>query len=188
MTPAVPTAAQICSVAGLADKAAALLQKNHSPREYMGLLMEKGLFEDAARFLAHSLPKREAVWWAWVCARRSAGEAPSPKIKASLDATERWIAQPTEENRRAAMAAAESADVATPAGCAGVAAFFSTGSIAPPEAPPVPPGPYLTANAVSTAVLVAALAAEPAEVPVQFRAFLDQGLEVAKRIKLWEAQ
>ena len=80
------------------------------------------------------------MWWGWVCARRSAGENPPPKIKAALDATEKWIAQPSEDNRRSAMAAAQKAELGTAAGCAGLAAFFSGGSLAPPDAPLVPPG------------------------------------------------
>jgi len=177
-------AAQICSVAELGDEARALLTENQAPLEYLNLLMEKGNFQDAVRFLAHALPKREAVWWAWVCARRAAPE-PAPKIKASLDATEKWIAQPNDDNRRAAMSAAEAADTGTAAGCAGMAAFFSGGSLAPPDVPPVPPGPYLTARAVSGAVILAAVAVEPEKAPEKFRMFLAQGMDVVNRIKLW---
>ena len=177
-------AVQICSVAELGDEARALLTEKQTPQEYLNLLMEKGNFQDAVRFLAHALPKREAVWWAWVCARRAVPE-PAPKIKASLDATEKWIAQPNDDNRRAAMSAAETADVGTAAGCAGMAAFFSGGSLAPPDVPPVPPGPYLTARAVSGAVILAAVAVEPEKAPEKFRMFLAQGMDVVNRIKLW---
>jgi len=179
------TAAEICSVAELGDDARALLRENQAPPEYLELLMEGGQFADAVRFLAHALPKREAVWWAWVCARRTAGLEAAPEIKASLDATEKWIAQPNDENRRAAMKAAEAADAGSAAGCAGTAAFFSGGSLAPPEAPAVAPGPYLTAKAVTSAVILAAVSKEPEKAPEKFRAFLDQGLDVVKRIKLW---
>ena len=137
------------------------------------------------RFLAHAMPKREAVWWGWVCARRSAGAAPPEKIRASLDATEKWIAQPTEEHRRAAMHAAERAELKTAAGCAGLAAFFSSGSLGPPDTPVVPPSDYLTAKAVAGAVIFAAVALEPEKAAEKFRAYLDQGVEVVTRIKLW---
>jgi hypothetical protein len=185
MSTAPSIAAQICSAAGLGDEARALLAEKHSPQDYLALLVEKDHLQDAIRFLAHALPKREAVWWAWVCARRAAGAEPAPNIKVSLEATEKWIAQPTEDNRRAAMTAAEAADVGTPAGCAGMAAFFSGGSIAPPDVQAVPPGPYLTAKMVSGAVILAGLATEPEKAAEKFRASLDQGLEVVKRIKLW---
>jgi hypothetical protein len=164
----------------------ALVRPELHPLDYVALLMEKALFADAVRFLAHALPKREAVWWAWVCARRAAGENPLPKIKAALEATEKWIAQPSEENRRSAMAAAQKAELGTPAGCAGLAAFFSGGSLSPPEAPVVPPGEYLPAKAVSGAVIFAAVAQEPERAPEKFRSFVAQGVEVTNRVKLWE--
>ena len=148
--------------------------------------MGQALYPDAVRFIAHALPKREAVWWGWVCARRSAGENPPPKIKAALDATEKWIAQPSDDNRRSAMAAAQKAELGTAAGCAGLAAFFSGGSLAPPDAPLVPPGEFLAAKAVSGAVIFAAVAKEPERAPERFRSFVAQGVEVTNRVKLWE--
>lgn len=176
----------LCSVAELGPEALALARPDLHPQDYINLLLEKKLFPDAVRFVAHALPKREAVWWGWVCARRAAGDNAPPKIKAALEATEKWIAQPTEEHRRAAMTAANQADVGTSAGCAGLAAFFSGGSLAPPEAPVVPPGEYLTAKAVSGAVIFAAVSQEPEKAPEKFKSFVAQGVDVTNRIKLWE--
>ena len=182
---AIPKTVAISAVAELGESAMALVRPEIHPREYVGLLVEQKLYPDAVRFLAHALPKREAVWWAWVTARRTAGEKPPPTIKAALDATERWIAQPSEENRRAAMAAAEKAGFDSAAGCAGLGAFFSGGSLAPPELPPVPPGEYLTAKAVSGAVIFAAVAGEPEKAPEKFKSFVAQGVDVTNRIQLW---
>ena len=178
----------ILSVAELSPEAAALLRADAQPLEYLNLLVANQLYADAVRFLAHALPKRECVWWAWVCARRSAGEKPPPKIKSSLDATEKWIAQPNEENRRIAKAAADAAGIASAAGCAGLAAFFSGGSLGPPEAPPVQPGDYLTAKAVSGAVIFAAVSPAPEKAPDQFKSYIAQGVEVTQKIKLWEGK
>jgi hypothetical protein len=180
------TVAALVEVGGLGEAAQALVRPEAHPREYVALLVEKELFADAVRFLAHALPKREAVWWAWVCARRSAGEPPEPKMKTALDATEKWIAQPSEENRRAAKAAADAAGAGSAAGCAAMGAFFSGGSLAPPDAPVVPPGEYLTAKAVAGAVILAAVAKEPERAGEKFRAHVVQGLEVTNRLKLWE--
>ncbi len=176
----------VSTVAELGEEAMALLRPDLHPLDFVALLMEKALFPDAVRFIAHALPKREAVWWGWVCARRAAGDNPPPKIKASLDATEKWIAQPSEDNRRSAMAAAQKAEVGTAAGCAGLAAFFSGGSLAPPDAPVVPPGEFLAAKAVSGAVIFAAVATEPERAPEKFKSFVAQGVEVSNRVKLWE--
>jgi hypothetical protein len=178
--------AQVADAAGLGDEARALLKENQPPAEYLEALRANGHLEDAVRFLAYLLPKREAVWWAWVCARRTNGaEAVPPKVQAVLAATEKWISQPTDENRRAVMPAAEAAGIGTAAGCAAMGAFFSGGSIAPPDAPPVPPGPYLTAKFVATSIVVSAVATEPDKVDEKLAAFLTQGLDVATRIKLW---
>jgi hypothetical protein len=175
----------ISTVAELGEEAMALLRPDLKPLDFVALLMEKALYPDAVRFIAHALPKREAVWWGWVCARRAAGDNPQPKIKAALDATEKWIAQPSEDNRRSAMAAAQKAELGTAAGCAGLAAFFSGGSLAPPEAPVVPPGEFLSAKAVSGAVIFAAVAKEPERAPERFRSFVAQGVEVTNRVKIF---
>jgi hypothetical protein len=175
----------ISTVAELGEEAMALVRPVMHPLDFVALLMEKALYPDAVRFIAHALPKREAVWWGWVCARRAAGDNPQPKIKASLEATEKWIAQPSEDNRRSAMAAAQKAELGTAAGCAGLAAFFSGGSLAPPEAPVVPPGEFLSAKAVSGAVIFAAVAKEPERAPEKFKIFVAQGVEVTNRVKIF---
>ena len=48
-----------------------------------------------------TLPKRQAVWWALGCVKQGVPEMP-PEQDAALKTTERWIAEPTEENRQAA--------------------------------------------------------------------------------------
>jgi hypothetical protein len=182
----VRSAAEIIAIAELGDGAKALLKPDMTPPAFLDLLIEKKEFPDAARFLAHVLPKRESVWWAWFCARRAAGADPSPEIRESLSATEKWISQPSDENRRQAMQAAEKAKFGTPAGCAGLAAFFSGGSLGPPDTPTNPPGEFMTAKAVTGAVIFAAVATEPEKAAEKFRAFLAQGIEVTRKIKLWD--
>ena len=179
-------AVEISAAAELGDRARALLRPDISPQSYVELLIGNEEFADAARFLAHALPKREAVWWAWFCARRASGTDPSPAVRASLSATEQWLVQPNEENRRNAMQAAEQATFGTPAGCAGLAAFFSGGSLAPPDTPVNPPGEFMTAKAVAGCIMLAAVATEPEKAPDRYRAFLAQGIEVTRRIKLWD--
>jgi len=178
-------AARVSEVAELSGESRKVLQPGMAPRDYVEALAKAGEYEAALRFLAHLLPKREAVWWCWVSARRALPE-PTPEVKASLDATEKWIAQPTEEHRRGAMETAEKAGVDTPAGCAGLAAFLSGGSMAPPNVPVVPPGEHLTARAVVGALLLAAAVSEPEKAMEKHEAFLAQGMDVARRIKLWE--
>src|SRR5215472_4855496 len=165
------TAAAICSVSGQGEEAMALLREEQTPKDYLGLLTQKKLFPDAVRFLAHALPKREAVWWAWVCARR-ADPDPAPAAKAVLAATEAWTAH----------AAATDAGLGTPAGCAGLAAFFSGSSLGPTHIQSIPPGEYLYAKAVSGARTFAAVASEPEKGPEKFNNSIAQGLEITVKI------
>jgi hypothetical protein len=150
-------------------------------------LVTMGKFAEAVRIVAFAMPRREGVWWAWVTAKRAtAPDAPAP-LRASLEATERWIAQPTDANRRQAFELAQQADIGTPAGCAGAAAFFSGDSIAPANVQAVPPGPHDASKMIAGAVLLSVLSQEPEKAPEKFLAAIQQGLDVITKIKLWPA-
>jgi hypothetical protein len=180
------TAAEICTRFALGDQAKTLLRDGLSPRQFLDLLLEQLQFVDAVRLLAYGLPKPEAVWWACLCGRSVAGGSPPPKVAAALQAAEKWIANPSEDHRRAAQKAAEAAELKTPAGCAAMAAFWSGGSLAPPSAPDVPPGEYLTADGVAAAVMIAAVQTEPDKAPEKFRRFCELGIAVANGTNRWQ--
>jgi hypothetical protein len=135
--------------------------------------------QDALGFLAHALPKREAVWWACQCVRE-AGVDSGEAAKAALLAAARWAADPSESNRRAANEAAEQAE-STPESFVALAAFFSGGSIAPPEAPEVKPANELTPRIITGAILMTAVANEPQKVPHRYQRFLEIGIQTANQ-------
>jgi hypothetical protein len=179
------TLAEVVEASELSDEAQALFADGQTPKAYVEVLLEREQYLDAVRFLAFALPKREAVWWAWVTARRTAGEDPPEEIQSVLDATEAWIKEPTDQNRRVAMEKAEAAEFTTAAGCAGLAAFLSGDSLAPPELDPVPPGEYMAANAIAGSILLAAVFEEPEKANEKFQGFVEQGMVVAEKIQLW---
>jgi hypothetical protein len=179
------TAQEICSAAELDDDAVALLGDGEQPRAFVEALIAAGNHVAAVRFLAFALDQRPAVWWAWVCARRAHGDAPPPEIQTALDATKVWIADPSDANRRAAMSSAEAADFGTPAGCAGLAAFFCGESLAPPEVEPVPPGEFLAAKAIAGCIILAAVIDPPEQAAERYDEYLRQGFEVAEKTALW---
>lgn len=176
---AAQTAAEIGSRFELGEQAKSLIEGGLSPAAFLQRLIDERQFLDAVRFLAYALPKREAIWWAARCARLAAGTALPPEQQAALEVTDRWCAQPSEELRRAAMAASEKAQLKTPAGCAALAVFFSGGSLAPPNAPVVPPADDLTARTVTGAVLMAAVVSEPEKAEQKYHRFLEQGIALA---------
>ena len=170
--------------AGVTEEGLALLAPDDKPRAYLDRLLAAGRPDDVVRFLAYVLPKREAVWWAWVCARKAYSLAPTPDAKATLDAVERWIVQPTDANRRAALATAEKGDMASPAGMAAVAVYFSGGSIAPEGMPEVQPPERMTFKAVAGSITIAATC-DPKTMKERWTEFAKMGLEVVERIKLF---
>ena len=170
-----PMALDLCQECPLEPEAASLVQADLTPQQFLDLLIEHAYFQDATRFLAHALPTRVAVWWACRCVRAVLGDRASPQDVAALQAAETWVHEPSEENRRASMPAAEATGLCTPAGWAAVAAFWSGGSLAPADVPIVPPGACLSAHAVSGAVMLAAVWGEPAHAPDMYAAFFAQG-------------
>ena len=174
------TAREVVDRLGLADAARDRVRPDWTPGHYFALLLDKQEDVAAVRFLAHALPKREAVWWACLCARQAAGAA-SP----ALEAAERWVADPTEEHRQSGMAAAVAAGLISPAACASLAAFVSGGSLAPAGAPPAPADENATSQTVTGAVLLAAAAEGEQRMAGRIRACLALGLDVACGRKVW---
>jgi hypothetical protein len=143
-------------------------------------LEEAGLCNDAARLAAHALPKREAVWWACMCARAIPDAALPPADLAALVAAEAWVRKPGDDAvRRAAWAAAQATAFSSPEAWAAVAAFWSGGSMAPEGQPAVPPADHLTGVAVGGAVVLAAVRGKPERADARLRTFLASARDIA---------
>jgi len=137
---------------------------------------------DALRFLAYALPAREAVWWATLCVREVAD---APDELEALVAAEAWTQDAREEKRRAAMEVAEALGFDSAQAWTAVAAFWAEGSMAPPDAPVVPPGEELVGHAVAGAVALAAVEREPEKAQDKHRRFIELGVEVANGPAPW---
>jgi hypothetical protein len=176
---AAPKAAAVCADIELGAAALGQLNADIGPALFLRRLIDNALHADAIHFLARALPKRESTWWACLCARAVLGETPDPAILKALEAAERWVYQPSEDNRRLAFAAAQATQFDHPASWAAMAAFWSGGSMAPPEVPVVPPADNLAGKAVAGAVLLAAVRAEPEKATEKYLRFLEQGIDIA---------
>jgi hypothetical protein len=138
------------------------------------------LRNDAARLAAHALPKREAVWWACMCARA----VPLPNLPeadaAALAAAEAWVRKPSDDAlRRAAMDVAQKTGFRSPEAWAAVGAFWSGGSMAPEGQPDVAPPDHLTGVAVSGAVVLAAVRQRPEKAQERLARFLTAARDIA---------
>ncbi len=180
------TAREVAQGVPLGGPARKLLRPELTPQQFLDLLVEQKEFVDAVRFLARALPKAEAVWWACQCVRQAGGPNLPPKEEAAVVAAEKWVKDPSDANRRAAMPAAQAAEFGTAASTAALAAYWSGGSLAPPDAPPVPPDDQLTAQGAAGAVLLAAIKPDPQKGLEKCRQFLTLGLDVARGANRWK--
>ncbi|WP_424813019.1 DUF6931 family protein [Roseococcus sp. YIM B11640] len=142
-------------------------------------LAEAGRMPDAMRLLAHALPKREAVWWACMCARAVPALEPVPLDLEALNAAEAWVRKPDEATRRGAMEVAQRGGFRSPEAWAAVAAFWSGGSMAPEGQPVVPPAEHLTGVAVAGAIMLAAARHLPQRADQRFMNFLASARDIA---------
>ena len=172
--------------AELEDEARKLLADQQTPRQFVEVLVQKGLLADACRFLGQALPKREAVWWALQCVRQTGGANSTPSAAKCLQAAETWVLSPREDSRQAAKPLADAAGVATPAGAVALAVFFHSGSMTPDDLPPVPPPEHLTGATAANAVLLAAYLGDPAKAEETLRKFAALGLEVLQGSNRWK--
>lgn len=156
------------------------LKSDLSPGAFSEALIAADLNREAVRFLAFALPRREGTWWACLAARSTLGENPEePSDVATLQAAEAWVYKPNDENRRAALKMGMILSGETPASLAALAAGWSGGSMAPPDADPVPPAKVASPRAIAGAVIVAAVSAAPEAIPKRFKVALKQGLDIA---------
>lgn len=173
------TAQEICAGFTLSEEAQPCLKPEMPPLAFVDALIAKSLFTDAVQFLSRALPKREAVWWSCLCTRDLGHEAKSSAPTVAVDAAEAWVYRPTEENRRKAETAGQALTAPHPARWTAMAAFWSGGSLAPPQAPEAKPPEDFTAKAVAGAVLMAA-GLDPQQAEARNKRFLSYGLDIAK--------
>jgi len=128
-----------------------------SPETGYRQLRTQGDLGTAVRYLAHALPRVEAIAWAaQLLDERSRATKLLVTERQSLDRTIRWLEQPTDEYRRAAFEAAGHAPEDSPERLLAYAVFMSGGSISEPDLPAVQPQQHVCGQLAAAAVLTAA--------------------------------
>jgi uncharacterized protein DUF6931 len=164
---------------GLTGESAALIDQVADPGNAITMLQDAGLVTEAAKVMAHALPKRECVWWACMCARHTTPSDLPEADAAAVSSAELWVRQQTDEARREAFEHAQRANFATAEAWAAVAAFWSGDSMSPLGQPKTPPLPHLTGTAAIGSVTLAAVRTFPARRGERLRRFLASGREIA---------
>ena len=164
----------------LGPEASAAVAGAQTAAEGIERLEAAGFGIEAARLASHALPKREAVWWACMCADSVPGARPADADVAARLAAEAWVREPGDDGRRrAAWDAALMTDFKSPEAWAAVGAFWSGGSMSPPGQPVVPPGEHLTGVAVSGAVTLASVRGHPERAGDRLQRFIGAAKDIA---------
>lgn len=171
MTAPKRTATEMARPLPLSSAARDLLDERSSPDDYLARLDRHGLYTDAYLFLAHWLPRREAVWWGCQCAWHVFRPMPPEPDAAGLVAAVHWVLDPSDANRRAVEAAAAAGEQST------------GGELA--RAAGEEPDPA-SAQRIAGAVLRLAAVGPEDQAEERRRLFLRLGLELAHGRNRWE--
>jgi len=145
--------------------------------DYARALLTSPRPAEAIIFIAHLLPRREAVWWAVQCVRAMVGTGADDEALRAADA---WVLAPEEDNRRAALAAFNAGDQRAPTTWLAFAAGWSGGSVSAADQQPMPAPRSACAMGANTAVMMAACAGNPADVVKRISTCAEAGIRFAE--------
>jgi hypothetical protein len=148
-----------------------------APLDYARALLSSPRPSEAVIFIAHLLPRREAVWWAIQCVRAMLGPSGDD---GALRAAEAWVREPEEDTRRAALTAANAGDQKAATTWLAFAAGWSGGSVTAPDKDPLAAPPSACAMGANTAVMLAATAGDPLGVLQRIAACVEAGIRFAE--------
>lgn len=156
-----------------------LLEPDMRPEAYIKVLSEAGRWSDAAMFMARTLPKREAVWWACVCAGNTDVLKKHKDETLAHRAAEKWAFKPTEENRRDAFIQAQKSNTPSIGTMSCLAAAFSGGKLSLSEEQSFEPDTSAFPKIISGIVLIAANDKGAEQFDKLLEQFLHQGADIA---------
>jgi hypothetical protein len=165
--------------AALTGASAGLIAAESDPAGAIRRLQDAGFNMEAAKLMAHALPKRECVWWACMCARHTTPPDLPEADAAAVTAAEDWVRKQTDEVRRVAFEHAQRSNFSTAEAWAAVAAFWSGDSMSPVGLPKTPPAPHLTGTAAIGSLTLAAVRTYPERREERLLRFLTSGRDIA---------
>jgi len=163
----------------LEDDAKELFKDSLKTTDFLDVLMSNELYMDAITLLSHSLPKREAVWWACICAKKHQEEVNDELFSQTIVAAEKWVYDPSEKNRRVAEFYAEKGQYETAAAWVAAAAFWSGDSIMPEGEPVIAPAEYLYSHAVRGCIVTCVGMNEKSAIEDSYQEYLSHGINIA---------
>ncbi|HXT08003.1 MAG TPA: hypothetical protein VN715_13825 [Roseiarcus sp.] len=147
-----------------------------APLDHARALLGSRRPSTALAYLAHLLPRREAVWWGCQCVSAVLGAAAKND---GLRLTLQWVRDPDETLRRDALAFAEASGLQSSTSWLARAVGHSGGSVAASDQPPAAPNADACALAVNAAVVLAATSAPPPMILPWLRECAEAGVRFA---------
>jgi hypothetical protein len=175
--------AQLCAQAKVGEKASTLLTAQSTTKDFIALLVQKELYPDAIRIVAHLLPKRESIGWGCLCARHLHSLKPDKPLPEVHTAVERWVSAPNEDNRWAAKKMADGENPKSLSGLLAMAVFFAGPSMAPANLQAVPPPETATPEIVGNVVVLAGVVTEPENAKEKYRVFMQKASALIARLQ-----
>ena len=155
------------------------LEPNDEPSlQFLKELVERDDLDRAVGLCAFLLPRREAVWWGCRSVRAFI-PSPSPEEDAAIKAAEKWVREPEDARRVAALEHGVNGSSKLPSTYLALAAGWSGGRLNVPDAEPIPVPPHQTARGVRAAVLIAGCRVDMTENPELLRNCLEDGIRLA---------
>lgn len=180
-----PTAKSVVDRFQIADQLAQAPGDDESTADFAIRLANGEEPNHCVTFMAYALEKRTAVWWLTQCIEQVESIL-DDHDRLMLQLAEKWVQDPSDANRRQAMAHAEKLEMSTPSCWAGVGAFWSGGSMAPPDAPVVEPKDNLAGKAISGGAILASVFRKPEHAFEKQKSFIQIGVDIAEGRMPWE--
>ena len=166
-------------VAGLAGIGEALDGLYDAPPAMAFAVLRRDHPSAAVRFMAHCLPRFDAIQWRYRTLERTPPRSPRhAEIRTGIAG---WLMDPSDKRRRAVFELAQAVGIETPDATAGLALFLSGGSMTPAELENgVQPPAGVFGQAVAGTILLAGQAQGPQNFDKELDVLLGIGLAIAE--------
>lgn len=156
-----------------------LLKPDMRPEDYIEVLSSAEKWTDAVTVMARALPKREAVWWACLCASQMESLGENKEETLALKAAEKWAYKPSEENRRNAFLQAQKSDKPSAGTLSCMAVAFSGGKLALNKDQSVDLDASVFTEVVGTVVMISASENDGVQINQRLKQFLLNAKDIA---------
>ena len=162
----------------LSDESETVTGIDDTPRLAITKLVDTENYHDAVTMLAHAMPKREVIWWACLCTKKTMDQTVDLDC-AAVAAAELWVREPNEANWLSVRKISERGKNRTAAEWLATASSWCMGSMADTGDVEVPPPDFLYAHAVAASITLAAVAAAPEKIAENYQLFIRMGFDLA---------